>query len=302
VSRTPFAHIIAAIATPFRADLGVDNERLTAHARWLFDHGCDGLVLFGTTGEAVSLTLDERKRTLESLVASGIAANRIVVGTGCCATADTVELTSHAGDAGAAGALILPPYFYKGVGDEGIAQAFDRIVTGCGASSPPLYLYHIPQVAGAGISPDLVARLIETHGGKIRGYKDSSGNWSNTQSILARFPALEVYAGSEVFLLDTLRGGGAGCISAGVNVQPSAVRDVMDNQRSCNADISQAAATAVRMALEKSGPLIAATKAVLSRIHRHEGWTTTRPPLVTLPDTAAERLLVELRALGLRGV
>src|ERR1700722_15289333 len=195
MSNAPFARNIAAIATPFHADLGVDFEQLIAHARWLFDHGCDGLVLFGTTGEAVSLTASERKRTLEALVAAGISADKIVVGTGCCAVADAIDLTRHAADAGAAGALVLPPYFYKSVSEDGLARYYDLIISGCGTSLPPIYLYHIPQLAGAGISPDLVAKLVDRHGDQIRGYKDSSGDWSNTGAILARFPALDVYVG-----------------------------------------------------------------------------------------------------------
>jgi 4-hydroxy-tetrahydrodipicolinate synthase len=298
----PFARVIAAIATPFCTDLAIDVERMIAHATWLFDHGCDGLVLFGTTGEAASLTLDERKRTFDVLIASGIAANRIVVGTGCCAIADTVELTRHAGAAGAAGALVLPPYFYKGVSNEGIVRTFDYIVAGCGPSLPPLYLYHIPQLAGAGFSPELVGKLIDTHGARIRGYKDSSGNWDNTQTILSRFPALEVYVGSEALLLETLRAGGAGCISGSVNVQPAPVRDVLDNFQSANADTLQAAASAVRTALEKAGPFVAVIKAVLCRIHHYDGWAVTRPPLDALRNAPAESLLSELRARGLTGV
>jgi 4-hydroxy-tetrahydrodipicolinate synthase len=299
---SPFARTVAAIATPFHADLGIDFDRLIAHAKWLLDNGCDGLVLFGTTGEAASLTAAERKRTLDALVSAGIGPERIVVGTGCCAVADTVDLTRHANAAGTAGALIVPPFFYKNVSDDGIARTFGHIIAGCGALLPPLYLYNIPLGAGAGIGANLVARLIETHGSKIRGYKDSSGDWGNTQTVIARFPALEVYVGSETLLLRTLRAGGAGCISAGVNVQPRAVHKVADSWRSDKADSLQDAAAAVRTALEKSGPLVAAVKAALGRIHRHEGWTMTRPPLDPMAEAAADMLWSELREQGLMGV
>lgn len=302
MSNTPFARVIAAIATPFRSDFGIDFARLGAHARWLLDNGCDGLVLFGTTGEAASLTIEERKLALEMLVAAGIGAEKIVVGTGCCAIADTVELTKHAGSVRVAGALILPPYFYKGISDAGIGRTYDHIFAACGALLPPVYLYHIPQVAGAGVGPDLLGRLIDRHGGAIRGYKDSSGKWDNTRTVLARYPGIDVYVGSETLLVETLRAGGAGCISASVNVQPAAVRAMVESWRSGQADIGQTRATAIRQMLEKSGPLIPAVKAVLGRIHDHDGWAFVRPPLEPLPRLACESLFAELRTLGLKGV
>jgi 4-hydroxy-tetrahydrodipicolinate synthase len=301
MTNSPFARAVAAIATPFRADLSVDFEHLIGHAHWLFENGCDGIVLFGTTGEAASLALHERKTTLERLLAEGISADSVVVGTGCCAVADTVELTRHAGMAGTAGALVLPPYFYKGISDAGIARYYDRVIADCGALLPPLYLYHIPQVSGLGISPDLVGTLVERHGDKIRGYKDSSGSWSNSQTLLNRYPALDVYVGSETLLLESLRAGGAGCISAGVNVQPREVGKVVEHWQSNEADSLLVAADDVRKSLEKAGPLIPAIKAVLARIHGHEGWAIPRPPLEPLPAPIAISLLADLRRLGIEG-
>ena len=299
---TPFARVIAAMATPFDRDLNVDSERLSAHARWLLGNGCDGLLLFGTTGEAASLSVRERKQALDSLLGAGIPAEALLVGTGCCALADTVELTRHAGGAGCAGALIVPPFYYKGVGDEGLARVYDRVVAECGSSLPPVYLYHIPQVSGVGISPALVGTLLERHGERIRGYKDSSGNWNNTAELLARFPLFHVYVGSENLLAENLRAGGAGCISAGINVQPSAVRRLADGMAGDNAAELHAAANAVRLALEKTGPLIPAVKAVLSMIHRHEGWAVPRPPLEAMGAARREALVSELRARGVAGL
>jgi 4-hydroxy-tetrahydrodipicolinate synthase len=302
MSATPFARTVAAIATPFHADLGVDHARLAAHAHWLFENGCDGIVLFGTTGEAVSLSAPERKETLERLVASGIDAGQILVGSGCCAASDTVALTVHAGSVGAAGVLVLPPFFYKGVSDEGIARYYDRVIAECGAALPPFYLYHIPRVAGAGVSLRVVSHLVERHGDKIRGYKDSSGDWNNTASILRRHPALDMFVGSESLLMENLRAGGAGCISAGVNVQPGQVRKVVDNWQSDAAEAMFATANSIRKALEKTGPLIPAIKAALARVHHHDGWAATRPPLEPLAHGVAEVLLEELRALGVSGL
>jgi 4-hydroxy-tetrahydrodipicolinate synthase len=302
MSTSPFARAIAAIATPFRADFSVDFDSLIAHAQWLFENGCDGLVLFGTTGEAVSLTVAERKVTLEKLVAGGIGAGKVVVGTGCCAVDDAVSLTRHAAAQGVAGVLVLPPYFYKGVRDEGLARYYDGLIAGCGDELPPLYLYHIPQVAGVGVSPALLDVLVENYGSKIRGYKDSSGDWTNSARILARFPSLDLYVGSESLLLNALRAGGRGLISAGTNVQPARVRKAIECWSSNEAEASWAASDAVRKALEKTGPLVPAVKAILARIHGHAGWAETRPPLVPLATEEADKLIAELRALGLEGL
>ena len=237
----PFARVLPAIATPFRPDgLAVDLGLLVAHARWLLANGCDGIVLFGTTGEAASLTVGERKETLEGFLASDIDGARVLVGTGCCAIADTVELTRHAARLGCAGALMLPPFFYKNVSAAGTLRAYDMAIESCGADVPPIYLYHIPQVSGVPVGPDLVAKLIAHHGDRIRGYKDSSGQWANTAEIISRFPHLHTYVGSESVLLENLRAGGAGCISASANVQPQGMKCILDNWKNENAGQLQA--------------------------------------------------------------
>lgn len=298
----PFARVIAAVATPFRADLAVDHARLVAHMEWLLANGCDGLLLFGTTGEASSLTVGERNAALDAVLEAGIPAKSILVGTGCCAVGDTVALTMHAAEVQCAGALIVPPFYYKGVSEAGVARFYEMVIAGCGASLPPIYLYHIPQVSGVGVSPALVGTLLARYGATIRGYKDSSGQWSNTAELLARFASLDVFVGSENFLLDNLRNGGAGCISAGVNVQPRAVGDVLERARTREAESALAKANAVRLALEKTGPLIPAVKAALAHIHGDANWLVSRPPLEPLAPPVRDALLSELRALSVAGI
>jgi 4-hydroxy-tetrahydrodipicolinate synthase len=298
----PFAHILPAIATPFRGDLSVDVGLLTAHAKWLLANGCDGVVLFGTTGEAASLTVRERMQTLEQLVSAGVAADRLLVGTGASAMPDAIELMRHVSRLHCAGALLLPPFFYKGVSAAGVARFYDLAIEGCGADAPRIYLYHIPQVSGVPVGPDLVAKLIAHHGDLIRGYKDSSGQWSNTAELLSRFPHLHTYVGSEQYLLANLRGGGAGCISASANVQPQGLRKIFDNWQRENADALQAQATAVRVALENPGPLLPATKAMVGEIHREPAWFVPRPPLEPLSASGREILRENLKKLGVEGL
>jgi 4-hydroxy-tetrahydrodipicolinate synthase len=298
----PFATVTAAIATPFRADLSVDFERLARHAHWLLGNGCDGLVLFGTTGEAASLNSAERKEILVQLISAGIPAGRLLVGTGCCAISETVDLTLHAARANAAGALILPPYFFKGVSEEGIAGYYDAVIAACGADVPPIYLYHIPHVTSAPVGPSVVARLIERHGQKIRGYKDSSGVWENTAEIIRRFAGLHVYIASEARLLDHLNAGGVGCISASVNVQPAAVRRLVEGSRGENAAKLQSDVLACRKVLESGATLIPNVKAALAEIHGDGSWAHLRPPLETPAAGARMQLLAQLRALRLESL
>jgi 4-hydroxy-tetrahydrodipicolinate synthase len=298
-----FAHVIAAIATPFRpGDLNVDFELLIRHAHWLLGNGCDGLVLFGTTGEAASLSLAERMAILERLLKSGIESRRVLVGTSACAVVDVAELTRRCAELGCAGALIMPPFFFKGVSVDGALRFYAEVFAACGTALPPVYLYHIPQNSGVAVGSELVGQLLERFGASIRGYKDSSGQWSNTAEIRARFPQLETFVGSEALLLSNLHAGGAGCISASVNVQPAATRELYDNWRSAQAASLQEAVLGVRKTLERAGLMIASTKAAVAALHREPAWAIPRPPLDAL--TQSQRLVLEfqLRELKLAGL
>ncbi len=294
----PFARSVAAVATPFtEGDLAVDHAALAAHVHWLLGSGCDGLVLFGTTGEAVSLSVAERKAALEHLIADGVPATGIVVGTGACALADTVALTRHVAAQGCAGALVVPPFFYKGVSDDGVRASYDRLIAACDEELPPIFLYHIPQMSAVPIGPDLTGALIEAHGGKIAGYKDSAGDWANTAEILRRFPHLQVFVGSEVNMLACLEAGGAGSISATINVQPQAAGRLARDWRNGGAAL-QATITAARETMDRYRPSVSSTKAVLSEIHAHPAWRTPRPPLLPLSEAERTALLADLRALN----
>jgi 4-hydroxy-tetrahydrodipicolinate synthase len=298
-----FAHVTAAIATPFRpGDLSVDFELLVRHAHWLLANGCDGLVLFGTTGEAASLSLAERTAMLERLLKSGIEPHRVLVGTSACAVAEVVELTRRSSQFGCAGALIMPPFFFKGVSVEGALRFYGEVFALCGNALPPVYLYHIPQNSGVAVGPELVGRLLERFGTRIRGYKDSSGQWANTAEIRACFPQLETFVGSEALLLSNLNAGGAGCISASVNVQPAASRELYDNWRSGHAAALQEALAGVRKTLERAGPIITSTKAAIAALHREPAWAVPRPPLDVLAQDKRETLAAQLRELKLAGL
>jgi 4-hydroxy-tetrahydrodipicolinate synthase len=185
---------------------------------------------------------------------------------------------------------------------DGAFSFYREVFARCGAALPPIYLYHIPQISGVAVGPELVGRLLECFASKIRGYKDSSGEWANTAEIRRHFPQLELFVGSEALLLANLNAGGAGCISASVNVQPGATRELYDHWRSGRADSLQETVSRVRKTLERVGPLIASTKAAIAALHQEPAWAIPRPPLVALSPSERTALESQLRELELAGL
>lgn len=285
--------------TPFRQDLSPDPERFAHHARWLLANGCSGLAAFGTNSEANSLTVEERMMLLEYLVAHGVAADRLMPGTGCCALPDSIRLTAHAVKLGCAGALMLPPFYYKGVSEEGLYRNFAEIVERVGDARLRLYLYHIPPVAQVPITLALVERLLKSYPQVVAGLKDSSGDWNNTKSFLDTFggSGFDIFAGSEVFLLPNMRHGGVGCISATANVNPAAIHHVFEHWQDDNADSLQAGITATRAVVQKY-PMIPALKAIVARAFDDAEWATVRPPLVELTPGQRASLAADLDTHG----
>src|SRR5437899_3361974 len=225
--------VLAPVVTPFKADLAPDSQRFIAHCRWLLSQNC-GLAVFGTNSEANSLSMEERAMLLDELVAAGIDPSRMMPGTGCCSIMETVKLTKQAVDHGCAGMLMLPPFYYKDVGEEGLYRYFSELVQRVGDARLRIYLYHIPPVAMVGITPRLVERLLAAYPNASAGMKDSSGDWNNTKTFLDAFaetarPArigFDVFVGSESFLLANIRNGGVGTISATANVNPAAIHEL----------------------------------------------------------------------------
>src|SRR5438105_168979 len=221
--------VLGPVVTPFKADLAPDRKRFIRHCQWLLSQNC-GLAPFGTTSEANSMSTDERISLLEALLAAGIDPSRMMPGTGCCSIAETVELTAHAVKHGCAGVLMLPPFYYKDVSEEGLYRYFSEVVQRVGDARLRTYLYHIPPVAIIGITPKLVARLLKAYPNAIAGLKDSSGDWNNTKTFLDAFARdrFDVFVGSESFLLANMRNAGAGTISATTNVNPPPIRELYE--------------------------------------------------------------------------
>jgi 4-hydroxy-tetrahydrodipicolinate synthase len=287
-TKAGFSGVIAPVLTPFDEDGTPDADRFTEHAHWLMAEGCTALAPFGTTSEANSLGLDERMELLEELVDDGIEPATLMPGTGTCSLADTVALTEHAVDLGCGGVLMLPPFYYKGMSEEGLFRYFADVIEGVGDDRLRVYLYHIPPVAQVGFPLPLIGRLIKEFPNTVVGLKDSSGDWSNTAAILAAHPGFGVFPGSEVFLLDGLKHGARGCISATCNVSANAIRNVYDNWQTAEAQRLQDGITALRKAIQ-AFPMIPALKALIAHYRRDPGWAAVRPPFVPLPAAEAEK-------------
>ena len=291
--------VLAPVVTPFKRDLSPDRERYVRHCKWLLANGCRGLAVFGTNSEANSLSVDERMVLLETLIQEGVPATALMPGTGCCALTDSVRLTAHATALGCAGVLMLPPFYYKGVSDEGLYRNFAEVIERVGDARLQVYLYHIPPVSQVPVTLALIERLLKKYPGTVAGVKDSSGDWSNTKAMLDAFAksGFDVFAGSEVFLLDNMRNGGKGCITATGNINPAAIDRVFERWQAPDADALQKGVTATRNVMQKY-PMMAALKAVIAHFGRDPDWTTVRPPLVELTPAQSKSLMAELDASG----
>jgi len=294
--------VLAAVLTPMDEDLAPDHRAFAAHCRRLLAAGCHGLSVFGTTGEANSLSVDERLAALEALVESDVPVETLLPGTGSCALTDTVRLSRAALEAGAARVLVLPPFYYKGVGDEGLYRFFAEVVERIGDDRLRLYLYHIPQMTGVDLGLPLISRLIDSYPGVIVGTKDSSGDRERIISLCREFPDFSVLAGTETLLLETLRSGGAGCISATVNVTSRLARRVHDAHASGKDDEAEALQerlTQVRGSIE-AYPVIPALKQLMAHLTGDEQWRNIRPPLSELDEKSAAKLLSSVPLAELR--
>jgi len=291
--------VLSPVITPFKADLSPDAERFVRHCRWLLKSGCTGLAVFGTNSEANSLSTEEKLALLEALARGGVPAASLMPGTGHCALPAAVRLTSAAVKMGCGGVLMLPPFYYKGVSDEGLYRFFAEVIERVGDERLRLYLYHIPPVSQVAITLPLIERLLAKYPGIVAGAKDSSGDWSNTKAMLDAFAkaGFDVFAGSEVFLLENMRNGGKGCITATGNVTPGPIDQVYRNWQAPNADLLQAGITATRKIVQKV-PMIPALKAIIANYGNDPQWRTVRPPLVELERSQEEGLISELRAAG----
>ncbi|MDH4095551.1 MAG: dihydrodipicolinate synthase family protein [Betaproteobacteria bacterium] len=291
--------VLSPVITPFKADLAPDSERFVRHCKWLLKSGCSGLAVFGTNSEANSLSVEEKLTMLAALIHAGVPGAALMPGTGHCALPATVRLTANAVKMGCAGVLMLPPFYYKGVSDEGLYRYFTEVIERVGDERLRVYLYHIPPVSQVPITLKLIERLLAKYPRIVAGAKDSSGDWANTKAMLDEFgkDGFDVFPGSEQFLLEGMRHGGAGCISATANVNPGAIDRLFRDWRSGEAERMQAAISATRKIVQKQ-PMIAALKSIVAHYGNDAEWRRVRPPLVELTAAQEAELIPELKAAG----
>lgn len=301
MKQTKIKGVLAPVITPFRQDLSPDGRRFAAHCKWLLEQGASGLAIFGTTSEANSLSVDERIALFDELLAAGVPPARLMPGTGCCALTDSVRLSRHVVASGCAGVLMLPPFYYKGVPEEGVFRSFAETIERVGDARLRIYLYHIPQVSQVPIPIPLIERLLSAYPVAIAGIKDSSGDPANLRALLDAFAGtdFDVFPGSELLLLEGLRHGGAGCITATGNVNPGPIAKLYGNWRSAEADAMQAGLDAVRKAIQ-AFPMIPAVKATVAQCTGDDGWSRVRPPLVELSAGEKAQLAAALQALDFK--
>jgi 4-hydroxy-tetrahydrodipicolinate synthase len=278
MSVTRLSGVIAAIATPIDESGAPDLPRAMKLARFLLDNGCDGLNVLGTTGEATSFSLAERKSVMDAYKANGLPLQRLMVGTGAAAVSDAVALTRHAAELGFGGALVLPPFYYKGVPDDGLVAYIDSLVKSTSATPIPLYLYHYPAMSGLPWHIPLIKRLLESYSSRIVGLKDSSGDMDYARAAAALSKDFAVFPSTEACLLDARNGAFAGCVSATANLNP----DLCGRAWASGDAAALEAAVAIRKLFEGK-PLVAGVKALLAHIHGDPALARMKPPLAALP-------------------
>lgn len=299
MSTSAASGVYVPVVTPFDRELRPDLSRLEQQCRWLLLQGA-GLAIFGTNSEANSLTVDERLALLHGLVERGVDPQRIMPGTGCCAFPDTVQLSRAATQLGCVGVLMLPPFYYEPVSDEGLFRVFAEIIERVADDRLRIYLYNIPQLTHVPIPLAVIGRLLDRYPGQVAGIKDTSGDWPYTQGLLEQFAprGFSVFTGSELILLKALRLGGVGCISAMANLNPGRMLELIRHWQSPEAEALQADLARWRNVFPP-GLLIPALKAVIADGRRDPEWTRVRPPLVEFPADETHALLARLREQGL---
>lgn len=290
-----------AAATPVTADGAPNLTLFAAHCRALLDEGCHGIAMLGTTGEANSFGIRDRMALVEAAVDHGTPADALLPGTSTPAISDTVELTRHAVQTGAKGVVLLPPYYYKGVSDEGVFRFYARVIEGVGDDRLKVVLYHIPQVTQIPISHGLIDRLMTAFPGIVCAIKDSAGDIDNMKTLCARFPNLAVLAGADPLMLPLLQAGGAGCITATSNLRADALRVIWegwnDPARTEQIEAAQARIDDWR-GLTNAYVQLPTVKTMLARSRNDLGWLNMMPPLVDLTEAEQQSVWAQMARLG----
>ena len=286
-----FSGVNAAAVTAVRTDMSIDMPKTVSHAKHLLRSGCNGLAVLGTTGEANSLGVDERMTLLDELISGGIPATCLLPGTGTPSVTDTVALTKHAAHVGCRGVLLLPPFYYKNPSDDGLFAFYSQVIEQV-SGDIKIFLYNFPQQSAVPITIDLIEMLLRAYPGKVKGIKDSSGDFLNTKAYIDNFAhdGFEVYTGADAGLLDALKAGAAGCITATANIASTLSAEICANVGNERGVLAQEKLARIRNVVAMA-QTIPAVKALVSSLTGDDSWENMRPPLCKLKDKQKAALL-----------
>jgi len=285
--------VTAPILTPFNDNLSFAPDLYISQAEWLLEQGIHYIAPFGTTGEALSMSVAERLSAVEQLIDGGIDPAVLMPGTGLSNLEETVTLCRHAVAHGCAAVMTLPPFFYKNASDDGLYAYFVQLIETVNSNDLKICMYHIPPFAGIGFTPELAGRLARDFPDTVVAYKDSSGDFENTKKVIAAASDIAVFPGSEKFLRQGMENGGMGCISATCNVNPAGIRlvyDVMTGAKEGNLDAINNEMVTFRMKVEGYAPILA-MKGMLAEIRGDARWRNVRPPLLPASDKSTRELI-----------
>ena len=289
--------VLSPVVTPFKRDLSPDVGRFIAHCKWLLSQDC-GLAVFGTNSEANSMSADERMGLLEAAVSAGVPTARMMPGTGACSINEAAKVSAHATRLGVSGVLMLPPFYYKGVPEEGLFRFFSEVVQRVGDDRLRVYLYHIPPVSAVPITHKLVERLMKAYPQQIAGMKDSSDDWPHTKSMIDAFAkdGFDVFSGNEKPLIENIKAGGAGCISATANINPGKIAETYKKYATPEGKKLQAWINEVRGVMQ-GYVMIPGLKYCIAHYGSDPAWGPVRPPLVEIDEKVGREMIAKLDAL-----
>ena len=296
--------VFSPVLTPVNGDFAPDHAKLLKQCQWLDANGV-GQAIFGTNSEANSFSASQKMHALEQLMKGGLNPKHMMPGTGACSIDETVAMTKAATNVGCAGVLMLSPFYYKDVSDDGLYGFYAKVIEKVADSKLKIYVYNIPPVTKISLSVPLLQRLVKDFPDTVVGIKDSSGDWAYTESVIQALASsgFQVYAGSETFLMRTLRAGGMGCISATANVNPLAISELAGHWQNADADEKQAQLDIVRSVFAKY-PMIPAMKTAVAHFSKDASWTPVVPPLIDLKQEQQSALLADLEKIqfGMSGL
>ena len=297
---TLFSGIYTASLTPLTSSYEPNLPALVSHVEQLFESGSDGVAILGSTGEANSLTIEQRLDII-SYCGKTLAPERLMMGTGSCALQDAIRLTQASIEAGVFSVLVIPPFYYKPQSDESVIRYYSELISSVDDSRLRIIFYNFPKLSGYNFSTEILQEFKERFGDIAAGIKDSSGNWENMLSITKNVPNFMVYSGTETLLLNILREGGAGCITASANLlapECQLVYQAWRNDQQNTAEQVQKELTVLRKALE-SYQFVSELKGLMAEHTGSEHWQEMLPPFIPLLPSQVRELSEKINDLGL---